>query len=172
MMAKSKPISGEVAEMDFARAIELFLGDIRPGQTSAASSMQEVSTAFKTIKKECHIPGWAMKAFIALFQMEDTARDKAMRALNGLCKQGNLLLSVDMVDKAQGETEDRPPIPTKKAEAKPDLVVHNGGKGKKGSEEKDLLQNAAVDSALKDLAGGAKDEFQDGQVRNPPPDED
>lgn len=126
----------EVASMDFDRAKKLYFEDIKPARSKASEHMQEVSTAFKAVKKVCGIQPGAMKAAIKLHEMEDSKRDNWLRAFNGYLRAVNIDPDPkDLVDAMNGEKQDR------YARPKPTLVTL-----------------AAHEGDNEDLAGGADDD--------------
>jgi hypothetical protein len=95
---------GEVKAKDFDRAKALYLTDIKPAASAAAEKMQEASTAFKEIKKGCHIQPSAMKEVIKVLGMEDAKREDYIRCRNGLEKAFGIDSNPkDMVDMMQGD---------------------------------------------------------------------
>ena len=98
----------EVASMDFDRAKKLYFEDIKPARSKASEHMQEVSTAFKAVKKSCGIQPGAMKAAIKLHEMEDAKRENWLRAFNGYLRAVNIDPDPkDLVDAMNGEKDDR-----------------------------------------------------------------
>lgn len=100
--AAKKAVSNEVPEKDFAGAVRAFRNDIKPAISKVGEFSQEVSTAYKHIKKNCHIQSGAAKLAFKLADMEDAKRDDFLRGFNGLCKELNITMPRDMVDMAQG----------------------------------------------------------------------
>ncbi|WP_260581155.1 hypothetical protein [Sphingopyxis sp. PET50] len=64
---------------------------------------QEVSTAYKHIKKNCHIQSGAAKLAFKLDGMEEAKRDDFLRSFNGLCKELNIVMPRDLMDAAEGK---------------------------------------------------------------------
>lgn len=95
-------VTGEVPKPDFKRAVKIYREDIRKAGSKAAEFQQELSTAFKTIKKGCNVHPGAAKLAFSLERMEDTKRDDFLRSLRGLMLEMNIGLSEDLVDKAEG----------------------------------------------------------------------
>ena len=105
--AKKDDDYGEVKTKDFAGAVSLYRQDIKPAKAAAAEKMQESSTAYKAIKKQCNIqPGAAKDAFKA-YEKEEAKRDDWLRGFvgtfNELVGHEVLVLKLDdLVDRAQG----------------------------------------------------------------------
>jgi hypothetical protein len=108
-MAKPKKDEdgGAVVPKDFDKASKIYLHDIKPARSRASEFMQEISTAFKAVKKTCGIQPSAMKAAIKSAEMEDAKRDDWLRCFVGIVNKmaGRNLLTFhgsDLVDMAQG----------------------------------------------------------------------
>jgi hypothetical protein len=96
---KPKDDGGAIVAMDTAKARSLYLNDIKPAQSKVGEFMQEISTAFKAVKKACGIQPGAMKAAIKLVEMEDAKRDDWLRCFNGYLKESGIDPNPrDMVD--------------------------------------------------------------------------
>ena len=94
--------SGVVPTKDFKTAIRLYRSDIKPALSKSGEFNQEASTAYKAIKKTCHIQPQAAKLAFKLEEMEEAKRDDFLRCLTGLLKELNIpLQSNDLVDQAQ-----------------------------------------------------------------------
>lgn len=119
--AAKKAVSNEVPEKDFAGAVRAFRNDIKPAISKVGEFSQEVSTAYKHIKKNCHIQSGAAKLAFKLADMEDAKRDDFLRGFNGLCKELNIVMPRDMVDAAQGKPVE--PIIPEADRPKPALVA-------------------------------------------------
>lgn len=114
--------AGEVKVKDFAKAKKLYHHDIKPAKSKAGEFMQECSTAYKAVKKECHIQPTAMRHAIGAMEMEDAKRDDYFRCLVGLVNEmaGRTMLTfhsndmVDMMEAGQGDAqpERRAPLAT------------------------------------------------------------
>lgn len=105
--AKNDDGAHEVHTMDFDRALEIVKGDINPAATKVGDHAQEMSTAYKLIKKECHIQPQSVKAAIKIADMEDAHRDDYLRGMVGMLNKtlGFELLTFhggDLVDQAEG----------------------------------------------------------------------
>src|SRR3546814_18507224 len=82
---------------------------------------QEVSTAYKHIKKHCHIQSGAAKLAFKLDGMDEATRDDFLRSFNGLCKELNIHMPRDLLAAAEGTpTESIVPVPERQH---PGLVV-------------------------------------------------
>jgi hypothetical protein len=124
MARKAKAPKEEVEELhkpDFKAAIKLYKGDILPAQARVGEHAQEMSQAYKDIKKIHHVhPGAAKQAF-KLDQMEPSKRDDYLRSLYGLMAELKIGISADLVDQMGDDEAPRMPV----AERKPvDLSIN------------------------------------------------
>ncbi|WP_417615347.1 hypothetical protein [Parasphingorhabdus sp.] len=110
--AKEADVNGEVGQPDFERAMKIYKGDIKPAQGKVGEFSQELSTAYKSIKKDCNIQPGAMKLYVKLDGMEESKRDDFLRSLNGLMKAGGIFMPRDMLDAAAGAEAGESVIPT------------------------------------------------------------
>jgi hypothetical protein len=95
---------GVVQSKDFDRAKKYYFEDIKPARSKASEFMQEVSTAFKAVKKICGIQPGAMKAALKLVEMEEAKREDWLRSFNGVLRNHNIDPDPkDMVDQMQAE---------------------------------------------------------------------
>lgn len=147
--AKTKDDVESVQMMDFERAVRLFRNDIKPAQNKVGNHAQEMSTAYKEIKKACGIPPAIARFCFKLSEQEEASRDVQLRALNGLLKQlGMGVIAADLVDQAQGNAG-TDVIPAARVTPRPNLVVVPSD----GSEA-DLAEAGGADPAPLDLSGG------------------
>ncbi len=93
---------GEVPKMDFKTALKVYREDIKPAVGKVGEHSQELSTAYKFLKKQCHIQSGAAKLAFKLDGMEESKRDDFLRGLNGLLKELRIFMPSDLVDAAQG----------------------------------------------------------------------
>lgn len=100
---KEGTINGEVPKPDFALAVKLYRDDIRPAMGTVGEGAQEMSTAYKAIKKQAHIQPQAARAAFRLVDMEESKRDDWLRSFNGLLKEFKLFMPSDLVDAAEGK---------------------------------------------------------------------
>lgn len=107
---------------DFKLAIKFYREDIRPAQAKVGEHAQEQSTAYKAIKKQCHIDPGAAKLAFKLAEMEDAKRDVFLRGLYGLMQGLRIGISRDLID--QMNDEDAPRMPVKETSA-PGLATVN-----------------------------------------------
>ena len=91
----------EVGEMDFARAARIFRSEIAPAQAKVGEHAQEMSTAYKEIKKHCGIQPQAARIAFRLADMEDAKREDWLRSFFGLVDELGIGLSEDLVDMAE-----------------------------------------------------------------------
>ena len=97
------PITGEVPKPDYALAVRLYRQDIRPALGKVGEHAQEMSTAYKAIKKTAHVQPGAARAAFRLVDMEDAKRDDYLRSFNGLLRELGIFLPADLVDAAEGK---------------------------------------------------------------------
>lgn len=106
-MARTKKtegvINGEVPPPDFALAVKLYREEIRPAAGRVGENAQEMSTAYKAIKKQAHIQPQAARAAFRLVDMEEAKRDDYLRSFNGLLKELKIFMPADLVDAAEGK---------------------------------------------------------------------
>lgn len=104
---KPKDDDGGVIEAkDFDLAIRLWRQDIKPAISKVGEHNQEASSAYKQIKKNCHIQPMAAKLAFKLADMEEAKRDDFLRCLSGLLRKLNIAIEpVDLVDIAEGKSE-------------------------------------------------------------------
>lgn len=106
----------EVKKKDFDRAAKLYRKDIKPAVSKAGEAMQEASTAYKVMKKECHIQPQAAKLAFKLADMEEAKRDDFLRCLGGLLKEFNIAIVptdlIDLMGGGEGETRPKPQLVT------------------------------------------------------------
>lgn len=141
---KTQPpaIDGEIQGKDFARAVRLFRHDIAPAQGKVGEHAQEMSTAYKEIKKHCGIQPQAARAAFRLADMEEDKREDWLRCFNGLIEELGIGVKEDLVDMA----EQREPARTRR-EPKPLPTL----KPSDGSETD--LADAAEDTTASNVVG-------------------
>jgi hypothetical protein len=136
----------ELKSMDFSQAVKLYRHDIKPAVSKVGEHSQEVSTAYKAIKKHCNIPPSVAKYAFKLAETEDAKRDVELRALNGLLKElGIGIIEADLVDKANG-VDETAVIPVASERQRPKLVTLPMGVPSDGTET-DLADAAGDDAA-------------------------
>lgn len=135
---KADENDGEVKNMDFAGAVRVYRQDIKQAVSKVGEFSQELSTAYKAIKKQHGISAKAAKLAFQLDDMEDFKRDDFLRALNGLMKELGIFMPTDMIDVANGAVAGESAIPTGTRE-RPRLVTVGTG------DETDLADAAEVD---------------------------
>ena len=117
---------GLIKEKDFKKAAKIYYGDILPATSKASEYMQEVSTGFKAIKRECGVQSMVAKFVFKLLESEESKQEDALRCLKGLLTEFRLFLPSDLVDAAEGTAgSDVVPSepPAAKTRAKPKLVT-------------------------------------------------
>lgn len=111
-----------VKTIDAKRAKKIIEQDILPEQTTIGEHAQSVSTAFKEITKQCHVPSWVVRTVIKLKKTEDAKREHELRALNMMLDAfGLAVIPADLVDQANGSNGTNV-IPMRKDELAPGLV--------------------------------------------------
>ena len=128
----------EIKSMDFAGAVRVYREDIKKAVSKVGEHSQELSTAYKHIKKQCGISSKAAKLAFQLDGMEDFKRDDFLRALNGLMTELGIFMPTDMIDVANGAVAGESAIPTGNR-VKPRLVTVGTG------DETDLADAAEID---------------------------
>ena len=101
--AKKTPQVEEVHAPDFALAVRIFRQDIKPAQSKVGEYAQEQSEAYKAIKKRAYIQPQAARLAFRLDDMEESKRDDFLRSFNGLLKEMNIFMPVDLADIAEGK---------------------------------------------------------------------
>lgn len=109
-------VGGVIIEKDFDKAAKIIREDIKPARSSASEKMQEVSTAFKAIKKQCGLQPGAVKAAIKVAEMEDAKGEDWLRCFVGQVNKliGRDVLTFhggDLVDQAEGSADSKPKKP-------------------------------------------------------------
>jgi hypothetical protein len=94
----------EIKKPDFELAKRIYFGDIKPAQGKVGEHAQEMSTAYKEIKKTANIQPQAAKLAFKLVEMEESKRDDYLRSLNGLLQVFRIFMPRDLVDQAEGKT--------------------------------------------------------------------
>ena len=108
--AAEKQISGEIPKPDFERAIAVIRGDLNPLTEESAKTRGEQAAAWKVIEKDCRCNKKAMKAVHSLMRMDPELRDDYLRTLYGGMEAAGIGITVDLVDKANGN--EAPQMPT------------------------------------------------------------
>ena len=109
--AEDKP--EEIKKKDFAGAVRAYRQDILPAQAKVGEHAQEQSTAYKHIKKHCHIQPTAARQAFRLDGMDEAKRDDWIRGFLGLLRELKIPLeSSDLVDMAEGKTAAKPVLAT------------------------------------------------------------
>lgn len=96
-------INGEVPKPDFELAAKIYREDIRPAMSGVGEHAQEMSTAYKAIKKQAHIQPQAARLAFRLVDMEAAKRDDFLRSFNGLLREMKIFMPADLVDAAEGK---------------------------------------------------------------------
>lgn len=147
---KKTPEVEAVRAPDFALAVRLYRQDIKPAQSKVGEHSQEMSEAYKAIKKRAYIQPQAARLAFRLDDMEESKRDDFLRSFNGLLKEMRIFMPVDLADMAEGKgSAGETVVPIGKG-AKPKLATIPMSDGKDN-----------------DLAG----DFGDGEIKSPAHDE-
>lgn len=152
-MARTRNKAEEVEQVltpDYALGVRIYRNDIKPATSKAAEFNQEKSEAFKALKKRAHLhPGAAKQAF-GLDTMEESKRDHWLRTFNGLLREMNIYMPVDLVDQAEGKGSTGESVVPAGERSKPKLVTVPTG-----PEADDRLSTAA-DEVLEEQAQAAE----------------
>jgi hypothetical protein len=151
----------EIKKKDFAGAVRAYREDILPAQSKVGEHAQEQSTAYKHIKKHCHIQPTAARQAFRLDGMEEAKRDDWIRGFLGLLRELKIPLeSADLVDMAEGKTAAKKPalatmgIPSDGSET--DLADAGEGDPKDGSDGDDgSFDEAGEDELAAQVGRGA-----------------
>lgn len=100
---KKQPQVEEVHAPDFALAVRLYRQDIKPAQSKVGEHSQEMSEAFKAIKKRAYIQPQAARLAFRLSDMEESKRDDFLRSFNGLLREMKIFMPRDLADIAEGK---------------------------------------------------------------------
>jgi hypothetical protein len=101
----------EVLKPDFDLARRIYFNDIKPAQGKVGEHAQEMSTAYKEIKKAAHIQPQAARLAFRLVDMEESKRDDFLRSFKGLCEVFRIFMPADLVDRAEGKPTDSNVVP-------------------------------------------------------------
>lgn len=123
---KAEDTDGEIKPIDAKRACQILRQDILPNITKIGERSQEVSTAYKAVRKECNIPTWVMKLGIKLKDTEDFKRDHELRAMKAVFEELGISIRTDMVDMAEGKSGDGSVVGTSQS-SRPRLVTVSDG---------------------------------------------
>jgi len=107
----------EVHAPDFDRMKRIFLHDLKPAEERNAKSRGDLSAAWGTIEKDCHVNKRAAKLLFRLHNESEEARDDFLRSLYGGMKVLGIGISRDLVDRMTDA--DAPEMP----------IVETGGLG-------------------------------------------
>jgi hypothetical protein len=146
----------EVGAPDFGLAVRIYRNDIKPAQSKVGEYAQEQSEAYKAIKKRANIQPQAAKLAFRLDDMEESKRDDFLRCFNGLLKELNIFMPVDLVDAAEGKGEPgETVVPAKTASRpKPKLVTVPTTPA-----DDDLLNSAADDAKSEQTEADKANDF-------------
>lgn len=103
----------EVKAHDYELAMKIVKNDILPANSKSGEYAQEASTAYKAIKKQCHMQAGSVKDAIKIADKEEAKRDDYLR---GLANMVNLLTGQNLLTFNSHDLVDR-------AEAKEDLLA-------------------------------------------------
>lgn len=140
-MVRAKKKADEVEQVhspDFALAVRIFRQDIKPAQAKVGEYAQEQSEAYKAIKKRAYVQPQAARLAFRLDGMEEAKRDDFLRCFNGLLKEMNIFMPVDLVDAAEGKGSTGEAVVPAAQRSRPKLVTVPTG-----PEADDLLESAA-----------------------------
>jgi hypothetical protein len=120
--AARAPQVEQVHKPDFDLARRIYFNDIKPAQGKVGEHAQEMSTAYKEIKKAAYIQPQAAKLAFKLVEMEESKRDDYLRSLRGLLTVFRIFIPADLVDQAEGKQTDGNVIPIGEA-SRPSLAT-------------------------------------------------
>lgn len=163
---------GVIPSKDFAGAVRAYRHDIKPALSKVGEHNQEASSAYKHIKKVCHIQPQAAKLAFKLDDMEEAKRDDFLRCLTGLLKELNIPLApADLVDVAEGKADAASPRGKPKLVTVPvsdgidaDLADPSGAEPKPGSTNDAMIKAMREDHAR----DKAEKDFDDPPLRREP----
>lgn len=121
MAKKDDDNGGEIPQPDFEKAAKLLRHDVKPAEEKVGEHAQTMSTAYKAIKKQCHVNPSAAKLAFKLSKDSPEKTDDFLRSLRGMMEALNVGITRDLVDEAEGG-EEAPIIPVVDR-AKPELVT-------------------------------------------------
>ena len=158
MAAAAKKDDGahEIPQKDFAEAVKIYRNDIKPAKTKQGEFGQEQSTAYKAIKKQCHIQPQAAKVAFSVSEMEEAHRDDFLICLNGLFKELGIVMPRDLVTMADGtEGGEVIPIGERKKPQLATLAPHDGDNSDLADAGEDAFEEASEDelAAQRDRPG-------------------
>lgn len=93
---------GEIKPMDVDLVLKLIRTDIRPAQAKVGDHAQEMSTAYKAVKKQGNMNPQAVRLAVRLDDMEDAAREHWLRSFRAILSGLNIFIPRDLVDVAEG----------------------------------------------------------------------
>ena len=98
----------EIKVHDYDLAMKIVKNDIMPANSKSGEYAQEASTAYKAIKKQCHLQPGSVKDAIKIADKEEAKRDDYLRGLAEMVNRltGQALLTFnghDLVDRAEGK---------------------------------------------------------------------
>jgi hypothetical protein len=101
MARTAKNKDDEVKELhkpdcDYAR--RLFMDEIKPAQARIGEFAQEMSTAYKELKKSAHVHPGAAKTVFKLVEMDFDKQQEWLRSFKGMCVVMNIGLERDLFD--------------------------------------------------------------------------
>ncbi len=102
---------GAIEQPDFEKAARLLKHDVKPAEEKVGEHAQVMSTAYKAIKKDCHVNPAAAKLAYKLSRQSEEKTDDYLRSLRGMLEALNVGITRDLVDEAEG-AESAPIIPT------------------------------------------------------------
>lgn len=104
--------SEEIQQPDFGRAVRIFRSDIKPANEKSGEFAQTASTAYKTIKDDCHVNARAAKFVFQLAGESEEKRNDVLRSMRGLLTEMGIGITDDLVSGAEGENTKAPIVPT------------------------------------------------------------
>ena len=132
---------------DFALAVKIYRNDIKPAQSKVGEYAQEQAEAYKAIKRQGNIQPQAAKLAFKMDGMEESKRDDFLRSFNGLLRELNIFMPVDLVDAAEGKGSAGESVVPTGSRPRPRLATVPAGPAKDGTREGDVFDAALSDAA-------------------------
>lgn len=144
----------EEKKPDFKQAVAIYREDIKPAAGKVGEHAQEMSTAYKELKKLCGVHPGAAKLVFRLDDMEESKRDDWLRTFKGLCKELSIFMPSDLVDAAEGKEDGDREVVETAPRAGPKLATMGGAPVEPPAGDADLndgdVEESVVDKAQRE----------------------
>ena len=97
---------GPITPPDFDKAAKIYREDVTPANKAQKQAMNEASTAWKAIKKDCRVHKGGFQQAMKISEMEEAEQQAYLRSLNAGLKQRGVVMHADAVDRMQGVNGD------------------------------------------------------------------